>query len=47
VVPSAAHGSLQWGCLPNVTARFFNTHRLGATDRACAAAVLPPPFETG
>jgi pimeloyl-ACP methyl ester carboxylesterase len=47
VVPGAGHGSLQWGCLPNVAARFFNTHRLGANDRACAAAVLPPPFETG
>jgi pimeloyl-ACP methyl ester carboxylesterase len=46
VVPGAGHGSLQWGCLPNVTARFFNMHRLSATDRTCAAAVLPPPFET-
>ena len=45
VVPGAGHGSLQYGCLPNVTARFFNTHRLSANDRACAAAVLPPPFE--
>jgi pimeloyl-ACP methyl ester carboxylesterase len=45
VTPGAGHGSLQWGCLPTVTARFFSTHRLTAGDRACAAAVLPPPFE--
>jgi pimeloyl-ACP methyl ester carboxylesterase len=45
VTPAAGHGSLQWGCLPHVTARFFSTHRLTAGDRACAAAVLPPPFE--
>jgi pimeloyl-ACP methyl ester carboxylesterase len=46
VVPGAGHGSLQYGCLPNVTARFLSTHRLTAGDRACAAAVLPPPFGT-
>jgi pimeloyl-ACP methyl ester carboxylesterase len=45
VVPGAGHGSLEYGCLPNVAARFFSTHRLTAGDRACAAAVLPPPFE--
>jgi len=47
VVPGAGHGSLQYGCLPNVTARFFSTHRLTAGDRACADAVLPPPFDAG
>jgi pimeloyl-ACP methyl ester carboxylesterase len=44
VVPGAGHGSLQYGCVPNVAARFFTTHRLTDADRACASAVLPPPF---
>jgi pimeloyl-ACP methyl ester carboxylesterase len=45
VVPGAGHGSLEYGCIPNVTARFFSTRRLTAVDRACAARVQPPPFE--
>jgi pimeloyl-ACP methyl ester carboxylesterase len=44
VVPGAGHGSLQYGCVPNVAARFFTWHRLTATDRVCASAVLPPLF---
>jgi pimeloyl-ACP methyl ester carboxylesterase len=44
VVPGAGHGSLQYGCVPNVAARFFTSHRLTDGDRVCAAAVLPPPF---
>jgi pimeloyl-ACP methyl ester carboxylesterase len=44
VVPGAGHGSLQYGCVPNVAARFFTSHRLTQTDRTCAAAVLPPLF---
>jgi pimeloyl-ACP methyl ester carboxylesterase len=44
VVPGAGHGSLQYGCVPNVAARFFTSHRLTSADRACASAVLPPPF---
>jgi pimeloyl-ACP methyl ester carboxylesterase len=47
VVPGAGHGSLPFGCVPNVAARFFTTHRLTAADRACASAVLPEPFATG
>jgi pimeloyl-ACP methyl ester carboxylesterase len=46
VVPGAAHGSIQHDCLPVVTAHFFSTRRPSAADRACAASVLPPPFET-
>ncbi len=46
VVPGAGHGSLQYGCLQRVTARFFSAHRLTAADRTCAAAVHPPPFDT-
>jgi pimeloyl-ACP methyl ester carboxylesterase len=46
VVPGAGHGSLAHGCLPSVAARFFSTHRLTAADRACAAVVAPPPFDT-
>jgi pimeloyl-ACP methyl ester carboxylesterase len=45
VAPGAGHGSLEYGCLPNVTARFFSTRRVTAADRACAASVQPPPFE--
>jgi len=44
VVPAAGHGSLQYGCMPNVAARFFTSHRLRDADRTCASAVLPPPF---
>ncbi len=44
VVPGAGHGSVQYGCLPDVAARFFTTHRLTAADRSCAARVEPPPF---
>ncbi|MGZ8794850.1 MAG: alpha/beta fold hydrolase [Gaiellaceae bacterium] len=44
VVPGAGHGSLQLGCVPRIVMRFFSTHRLSSADRACAAAVLPPPF---
>jgi pimeloyl-ACP methyl ester carboxylesterase len=44
VVPGAGHGSLQYGCVPNVAARFFTSHRLTDADRACASAVLPPLF---
>jgi pimeloyl-ACP methyl ester carboxylesterase len=43
-VPGAGHGSLQYGCVPNVAARFFTAHRLTSSDRACAARVVPPPF---
>lgn len=46
VVPGAGHGSLSYGCLPNVTARFFSAQRLSAADRGCAAKVQPPPFDT-
>jgi pimeloyl-ACP methyl ester carboxylesterase len=46
VVPGAGHGSLWYGCVPNVATRFFSQHRLTAADRACAAKVLPPPFDT-
>jgi pimeloyl-ACP methyl ester carboxylesterase len=45
VVPGAGHGSLQYGCVPNVAARFFAQHRLTAADRACALKVVPPPFD--
>jgi pimeloyl-ACP methyl ester carboxylesterase len=44
VVPGAGHGSVQYGCLPDVAAHFFTTHRLSARDRVCAAKVEPPPF---
>jgi pimeloyl-ACP methyl ester carboxylesterase len=44
VVPGAGHGSIQYGCVPNVAARFFTSHRLTAGDRACASAFGPPPF---
>lgn len=44
VVPGAGHGSLQYGCVSNVAARFFTSHRLTEADRACASAVLPLPF---
>jgi pimeloyl-ACP methyl ester carboxylesterase len=44
VVPGAGHGAVQYGCLPEVAARFFLDHRLAAGDRACAARVEPPPF---
>ncbi len=46
VVPGAGHGSLQYGCLPAVAARFFTSHLLTPADRSCAAAVQPPPFAT-
>jgi pimeloyl-ACP methyl ester carboxylesterase len=46
VVPGAGHGSLQYGCMPNVAARFFTSHRLTAGDRSCAASVKPLPFAT-
>jgi pimeloyl-ACP methyl ester carboxylesterase len=46
LVPGAGHGSLAYGCVPKITARFFSTHRLRAADRACAAQVQPPPFAT-
>lgn len=46
VVPGAGHGSLQYGCLPAVAARFLTSHRLTPADRSCAAAVQPPPFGT-
>jgi pimeloyl-ACP methyl ester carboxylesterase len=45
VVPGAGHGSVQYGCLPNVAARFYAKHRLTGADRACALKVVPPPFE--
>lgn len=44
VVPGAGHGSLQYGCVPNVAARFFTSHRLTDADRACASTVVPSPF---
>ena len=44
VVPGAGHGSLQYGCVSNVAARFFTSHRLTDADRACASTVLPLPF---
>jgi pimeloyl-ACP methyl ester carboxylesterase len=44
VVPGAGHGAVQYGCLPDVAARFFTTHRLSARDRVCAAKVEPPAF---
>jgi pimeloyl-ACP methyl ester carboxylesterase len=44
VVPGAGHGSVQYGCLPDVATRFFAKHRLTARDRVCAARVEPPPF---
>jgi pimeloyl-ACP methyl ester carboxylesterase len=47
VVPGAGHGSLQYGCVPTVAARFFATHRLTKNDRACAAAVELPAFVLG
>ena len=43
-VPGAGHGSLQYGCVPDVASRFFTSHRVTAAGRACASAVLPPPF---
>lgn len=46
VVPGAGHGSVQLGCVPGVATRFFARHHLTAADRACAASVRPPPFET-
>jgi pimeloyl-ACP methyl ester carboxylesterase len=45
VVPGAGHGSVQYGCLPNVVARFYTQRRVSAADRACAGEVAPPPFE--
>jgi hypothetical protein len=44
VVPGAGHGSIQYGCLSDVAARFFTTHRLTKADRTCAARVEPPEF---
>jgi pimeloyl-ACP methyl ester carboxylesterase len=44
VVPGAGHGSLQYGCVPNVAARFLTTHRITSADRACVGSVQPPPF---
>jgi fermentation-respiration switch protein FrsA (DUF1100 family) len=46
VVPGAGHGSLQYGCLPNVVARFYTQRRLSAADHACEGNVAFPPFET-
>ncbi len=43
-VPGAGHGSIQYGCLPAVAARFLDTRRIGAADRSCAAKVGPPSF---
>jgi pimeloyl-ACP methyl ester carboxylesterase len=44
LVPGAGHGSVQYGCLPNVSTRFFATRRLTTRDRTCASRVEPPPF---
>jgi dienelactone hydrolase len=44
VVPAAGHGSLGFGCVSNVAARFLTSHRLTSADRACASAVKPPLF---
>jgi pimeloyl-ACP methyl ester carboxylesterase len=44
VVPGAGHGAVQHGCVSQVAGRFFLSHRLTASDRACAARVEPPPF---
>jgi len=45
VVAGAAHGAVQYGCLPRVVARFFSARRLGPADRACSGQVQPPPFD--
>jgi pimeloyl-ACP methyl ester carboxylesterase len=44
VVPGAGHGSVQYGCLPDVSGRFFTRHKLTSADRTCAARVQPPEF---
>jgi pimeloyl-ACP methyl ester carboxylesterase len=46
VVPGAGHGSIHLGCLSSVATRFFANKRLQASDRACVAALKPPPFAT-
>ncbi len=46
-VPGAGHGAVQYGCTRNVVARFLDSHRVTAADRACAARYLPLPFLTG
>lgn len=46
-VPGAGHGSVQYGCLPAVAARFLDTRRITAGDRACAARVEAPALAQG
>ncbi len=46
-VPGAGHGSVQYGCLPAVAARFLDTRRITAADRRCAARVKPPAALAG
>jgi hypothetical protein len=48
VVPRAGHGSSQssqYGCLPNVVARFYAQGHLSTADSTCAGNVAPPTFE--
>ncbi len=46
-VPGAGHGSVQYGCLPAVAARFLDSRRITAADRSCAEKVEPPSFLSG
>lgn len=43
-VPGGGHGSIQYGCLPRVAARFLDTGRVTSADRACSNRVEPPPL---
>ena len=45
-VPGAGHGAVQFGCTRRVVARFLDSQRVTAADRACAARYTPSSFLT-
>ena len=44
VVPAHGHGVGQYGCLPNLVARFVDRGAVASLDVSCAWAISPPSF---
>jgi pimeloyl-ACP methyl ester carboxylesterase len=47
VVPGGAHGSIEYGCIQTLVARFVAADTARGLDTSCARRIALPPFETG
>jgi pimeloyl-ACP methyl ester carboxylesterase len=47
VVPSGGHGSIGYGCVQTLVARFVAAGTGRGLDTSCARRIAPSPFETG